>query len=1170
MDSSDTIRQKARQKRAELGFLLTDAVPSSKILEALEAATGIARWPVPAGDALLSGAQAVLNIPMEAIFQDSSRPEQAQRFDAAHEYAHVFLHRGSCHCAPEDMGTDNFTAPAAVGADKVEGYSPRQRREREANVYAAELLMPDALLRRLFFDECLPADQIAERLGLASSLVLAQMMEVLLLPPIAASRADTPPPGTQAVTLDPFQRAAAEIVSGPLLLGAGPGTGKTKTLVGRCQYLVSRNVPPEKILCLTFSRDAAQEMRERLLQAGVGSEGAGPWVGTFHSLGLDILKRFGERIGLTADVRLLGTLDAMTLLENNLPALALEVLDNLYDPAMYLKGILQQISRAKDELCTPLQYERLCQAMRANAVQAAADFASQPGKKLKRDQEIVDKALTQANKAAEISRCYAIYDELMAAQGYLDFGDLVSRSVHLLETCPDVTDALRAEFPHVLADEYQDVNRACARLVRLLAGDHASGLWAVGDHRQSIYRFRGASPANIASFKADYPRGERLELGVNYRSHQTIVECFENIARTLTPDAELSGFAGWQSFRGMESDTLPTVVVATAPDDEGQASGIADEIRRLRPRYPYPQQAILCRTHAQAQSLVDLLTLRDVPVLYLGRLLERPEVKDLLCLLSLFSPEQGAELIRVGAFPEYRIPQEDVLLFLERLRAASVSVFAGLQDAALREGLSPQAEEGMQRLSQHLAKLDTLKNDPATLLRQYLFNQSQFLRHLAREGEQPFLRVQRLLAINQFYALTLAFDRRIVAPGISAGPPNRVREFLAHLRRQAAAGESPQGTVPEGAEGLDAVRILTAHKAKGLEYPVVFVPNLGRGQFPTQGRSDGLPEPPGLAAGVPDGESDEDLCLFFVALSRARDRLILSHAAASRTDREVSPSPLLLLLDAWLETQPAVRAEWPSGRSETTHPQENVPGSHPLPLFSASALETYARCPRQYYYERELKMPGTFLGAGYPRFHGCVRQTLTWMEDEQSAGRVPVMESLRAKLEEVWAVSGPARHLHEAKYKESALQMLEHALRLMEGREPERRLRLTATLPSCRVSVRPDAMQRRSEDDTLVLARRLTGKPGDNDARDKKLALLRRAASETLPGEACVLELHYLADGRTVEIPPPPTPHKVQLEADRLVKYDDAARGIRLRLFPARPVSADECQTCAYALVCPQ
>ena len=198
-------------------------------------------------------------------------------------------------------------------------------------------------------------------------------------------------------------------------------------------------------------------------------------MGTFHSFGLEVLRRFGEKIGLTGDIKLLDTLDAVTLLENHLAELKLDVLDNLYNPAIHLGGILGQIGRAKDELCPPERYAELCAAMRAPADAAAAALHAQiqaagSDRGLKGKLEEAAKRQEQAAKAAEVAHCYGVYERLLREGGYLDFGDLISRTVELLEGHPDVLAALQAEYPHVLADEYQDVNRACARLVRLLAG----------------------------------------------------------------------------------------------------------------------------------------------------------------------------------------------------------------------------------------------------------------------------------------------------------------------------------------------------------------------------------------------------------------------------------------------------------------------------------------------------------------------------------------------------------------------------------------------------------------------------------------------------------------------------------------------------------------------------
>ena len=540
-------------------------------------------------------------------------------------------------------------------------------------------------------------------------------------------------------------------------------------------------------------------MRERLLAVGVGTEKKRPWVGTFHAFGLEVLGHFGDKIGLTGEIKLLDTLDAITLLENHLPELNLSALDNLYDPAKNLGGILRQISRAKDERCRPERYAELCRAMQVSAHAAADALAAQTGKVLKRDQEAVAKGLEDAAKALEVAHCYGVYERLMAENGLLDFGDLIRCTIELLESHPDVLSTLQAEYPQVLADEYQDVNRACASLVKLLAGDSARGLWAVGDHRQSIYQFQGASPANVAAFERDYPAGRRLELHSNYRSRHPIVRVFSEAGQK---------HEGWQAHRGTaEPESYPAVTMAVAPDSDGQARGIAEAIERLRTGgWSYRDQAILCRTHSQAESLAALLSAQAIPVLYLGVLLDRPEVKDLLCLLSLRADPGGSALLRVASWPEYAVPQSDSLLFLAKLRREETPLVEALQDPALPSGL--------QALGRHLAALAGAEDDPAAVLRGYLFGPARFLRDLLH-SEASCEQISRRLAIHQLLGLAAGFDQRLV---VSASKSHgKVRDFLTHLRRLDSAGASPRGTLPPEAEALDTVRLLTAHAAKGLE-----------------------------------------------------------------------------------------------------------------------------------------------------------------------------------------------------------------------------------------------------------------------------------------------------------------------------------------------------------------
>jgi superfamily I DNA/RNA helicase len=246
-------------------------------------------------------------------------------------------------------------------------------------------------------------------------------------------------------------------------------------------------------------------MAERLAQKRP-QQAAALCVGTFHSFGLDILRRFNDRCGLPADPRLMDRTEAVELLESEFPRFGLKHYRNLYDPSQTVTDILTAVPRAKDEVVSPEAYLALAQAMHAAATDPAA--------------------LDAAEKAEEVARVYACYEELKATSGCVDFGDLVMQPVILLERDEAVRTQLQSDYDHVLVDEYQDVNRSSVRLLTALK-PNGENLWVVGDAKQSIYRFRGASSFNMARFgHQDFPGGIRDNLDINYRSTSEIVGIF--------------------------------------------------------------------------------------------------------------------------------------------------------------------------------------------------------------------------------------------------------------------------------------------------------------------------------------------------------------------------------------------------------------------------------------------------------------------------------------------------------------------------------------------------------------------------------------------------------------------------------------------------------------------
>lgn len=642
--------------------------------------------------------------------------------------------------------------------------------------------------------------EIAGRVGVPLGVAYHQLAFALLvgdLPRVASEEA------APAITLDRSQEEAAFIASGPVLVEAGPGTGKTRTLVARVVHLLGQGVDPNAILALTFSNKAAEEMRSRI--AAVAPDAAPLiWIGTFHAFGLELLRKHGSSISLPPDPVVLDPVDGMLLLERELPNLRLEHYQYLPEPTLYLKDILTAISRAKDELVEPERYRQAALAMREAA---------------RGEEEVV-----AAEKALEVADVYQAYQSFLERDQAFDFGDLIARSVGLLGASADIRKEVRSRFRHVLVDEYQDVNRASARLLQAIAGD-AKGLWVVGDARQSIYRFRGAAPANMATFADDFPGAVVLRLADNYRTQPAVLKAVNAYAAAM-PALPGRPFEPWTPRR---PQTDGRVTMEIAADAEAEGLGIAAEIREHVPRnVPYRDQAVLCRSHLNLARLGEYLEQAGVPVLYLGDLFERPEIRDLLALLSMMCFRDGRGLVRVARFPEYSIPLADVRALYRFASEQEVAFPDALARAAAlpadQSPVSAKGRRGVALLARHLERV-SFGTEAWTMLVRYLLEDAGYLRGLA--ADQSAGGQQRRLAVYQFLQFAQEQRRR---SGPAGGAPHNVdpkRMFLQLVRRLAMLGDDSQlRQVPEWAADIDAVRLLTVHSSKAA------LRRLGRGYSP--------------------------------------------------------------------------------------------------------------------------------------------------------------------------------------------------------------------------------------------------------------------------------------------------------------------------------------------------
>jgi superfamily I DNA/RNA helicase len=1137
-------------------------LPADQILDAAGEDLGLLCEVLMPDNPLLEGANGVLDIESGAVWLSRDLPLTRRRFVRAHEYAHAWLHEGMADVCGAEDAPDTFL-PASYrspSAQIAEGYSPKERREAEANVFASEFLLPSPLLRYAYIVEERAPAQIAALVGVSESAVYAQLANALLLPPFlletepqtqahAAASGQLalfhvpPQPPPQLPHLDPSQRAAAETLRGPALVDAGPGTGKTRTLIGRIVYLLQvHRLAPENLVALTYTNKAAEEMQTRL-RAAVGIQADRVWISTFHAFGYEILRKEGHRLGLPLTPQLLETSAAVELLERHVDRLPLDKFLTLHRPGDPLPAILYCIARAKDNLQTPQDYLQAAYQQMAEA----------------QDEKEHQRAL----RSIELAHIYAVYQQLLTEYRLLDFGDLLLRPIELFENHPDALQTWQARYLHVLADEYQDVNRATARLLRLLTGD-GRGFWAVGDLRQTIYRFQGASPANVREFEQDYPQGKRFTLQVNYRSLPPLTRLFDAVAARLSLELAQDGEPRWSAQRPAQSN--PAIWLAEPENEAAQADGLAALIRqRLETGTPLREQAILCPRNDQASEMASLLAARGIPTQHLGSLFDRPEVKDMLALLAVACEPRGGMLARVARFPEYLIPTEDVVCLLEWAKSKELQfpqAFACLADV---EGLSSEGREGLLRLWSHIEPLLN-SSDAWAFLTRYLFDRSSYLRPLLTSEQLEAQ--QRLLAIRQLLVFALGVGQKL--PPVAGVSP--LAQFLGHIRRLLLCHEDHSARAPEGAEELDAVRVMTIHSAKGLEFGAVYLPNLIDGQFPHRKPNSRATPPPRWNGQEQAEPADTDESLYFVALTRARDYLTLSSPRYWR-GKAAQPSSLLEKTRDLFMAQGAQRLVWQISPVEARPPVVQFSESA-MPQMTSSArlmetapaLEGYWECPRRYYYERVARLPASREGTTYFDFYRSLDETLRWAMAQRREGTLPALPEMEAKLEATWAKNAPGEpDASRRLLQQRASELLAHAhAQILLQERASSALELVADLPSGRVMVRADHVERDPKGG-VRLVRHHRRPPRDDDHTEERLAVLRRAARQRFSssGESVEIELLYLSNGERL-----PVKEKAGWESKRVEKYEAALIAIRERRFPPRP-EGEKCAQCPFLFLCP-
>ena len=603
------------------------------------------------------------------------------------------------------------------------------------------------------------------------------------------------------MALNEMQQLAVDTTEGPLLILAGAGSGKTTVLVNRVEHIISsRLATPWQVLAITFTNKAAGELRERLVSA-IGDEANDIWAYTFHSCCSRILRRFGERIGYTNHFTIYDTDDSRRVMKQCQKQLGIE------DKLINHKSILAEISRAKDSLISPDEYKQTSQN----------DF-----------------------RKSKIAECYEMYQKELKKSDAMDFDDIIFNTVKLLEENEDVRDLYQTQFKYVMVDEYQDTNHAQYVLTSLLA-DKYKNICVVGDDDQSIYRFRGATIENILSFENHYKGAKVIRLEENYRSTQNILDGANAVI------SHNKNRKGKTLFT--RSGSGDKIVYKTVMSESEESQYIIDEIiKNVDNGMKYSDHAILYRMNAQSRNLEVMLTKSGISHRIIGghRFFDRKEIKDIVSYLAVINnPSDNVRLQRIINVPKRAIGDTMFANVLEIAAGLGMSAFEVCERADEFQKTSRSASKLM-GFTKMIRDFQECIEDGMGLndLLQEVLEKTKYLDFLHEDIETYDDRVNNIKELSSMF---IKYEEESEDANLS--------EFLEDV--------ALISDIDSYNEDEDAVVLMTLHSAKGLEFPVVFIPGMEEGIFP------------GNQSMFNEEDLEEERRLAYVGITRAKKKLYL-------------------------------------------------------------------------------------------------------------------------------------------------------------------------------------------------------------------------------------------------------------------------------------------------------
>jgi DNA helicase-2/ATP-dependent DNA helicase PcrA len=921
--------------------------------------------------------------------------------------------------------------------------------------------------------------------------------------------------------LNEEQRQAVMHGSGPLLIIAGAGTGKTTVVTKRIEHLIlDEKIPPSNILALTFTEKAAQEMETRIdeiLPYGYTTL----WIETFHAFCDRILRQEAINIGLNPRFDLLTEAESLLFLRKHLFDFNLDYFRPLGNPMKFLQGMLTHFSRLRDDDISPEEYIKYADKLVTNHSSLVTEK-------------------DEIKKTLELAHAFKIYEDLKAKEGVMDYSDLISNTLKLFRERPSVLKQYQKQFQYVFVDEFQDTNYAQNEMAILLAGERQN-ITVVGDDDQSIYRWRGAAIANMLQFRNHFPKAEIVTLTKNYRSTQNILDGAYQLIQNNNPDRLEVKEKIDKKLKGMreiKGDDI-TFVYTNKGEDEAEevAKAIQTEVKKTR--RPYNEFAILVRANDHSTPFQRALERAHIPYQFLGpgHLFQQSEIKDLIAYLHVLSNfDDMSSLYRIITMSVFDLQARDVASILNFAKRSNFSLFEAMEQVE-KSSLTQDGKEKIIRITQMIKKhLEKVPKEEAGQILYYFFEDSGLLGYYLDPGSLKTEKEAQNIA--KFFEKLQSFASNHTDASVFA--------VVDWLDLAMELGESPQAAEIDWTRN-NAVNILTVHSSKGLEFPVVFVVNLVAQRFPSRDRKEQIPVPNDIIREtLPQGEEglQEERRLFYVAITRAKDHLFLTASRfynEGKKERKISPFVIETLGEENVQSIVKKQTAEPPGQQlsllevlnsniENNQNEQKLDAKRSaldaqnstlITYISYSQLQTFDMCPLHYKLRYILNLPSPpspALSYGQS-VHNALRD-FSLMRIQKQPVQADAMHEL---LKKNWINQGFSSKTHEKQtYQQAETMLLSVAQQTLQGKPQTIAVELPFNfwLKNLKVGGRIDRIDR-LDDGRLEIIDYKTGKnvPTEKKVKeDLQLSLYAVAAAEVKDGvlgkdpKDILLTLYYLEE----------------------------------------------------------